>query len=130
MVEIKKRNPVLVLVLSIVTFGIYGIYWFVKTKEEINSLGAQIPTAWLIIIPIANLYWYYKYAEGFAKYVKRDNNTIMYFLLIFFVGIVAMVVFQTELNKLADVHEQQAYQPQQGNYQQSQGNYQQSAYQQ
>ena len=63
---ITQRNPVLVIVLSFVTFGIYAIYWVVKTKGEINSLGAKIPTAWLMIIPIANLYFFYKYAEGFS----------------------------------------------------------------
>ncbi|NIA03941.1 MAG: DUF4234 domain-containing protein, partial [Nitrospiraceae bacterium] len=82
-VEIKKGNPILVLILSLVTFGIYEIYWFVKTEEEINSLGAQIPTAWLLIIPIVNLYWYYKYADGFAKYMKKDDTAVLYFLLIF-----------------------------------------------
>ena len=101
MVEIERRNPALVLILSIITFGIYGIYWAVRTKEEINSLGAEIPTAWLLIIPIADLYWEYKYAEGFSKYVKKDDNPILWFLLLFFVSPVAMIIFQVELNKLA-----------------------------
>jgi hypothetical protein len=101
MVEIKRRNPALVIIFAIITFGIYEIYWSVKTKNEINSLGAEIPTAWLLIIPIANLYWEYKYAEGFSKYVKKDNNTILWFLLSLFVWPVAMIIFQVELNKLA-----------------------------
>ena len=101
MVEIKRRNPALVIIFAIITFGIYEIYWSVKTKNEINSLGAEIPTAWLLIIPIANLYWEYKYAEGFSKYVIKDNNTILWFLLSLFVWPVAMIIFQVELNKLA-----------------------------
>ena len=99
---IQRRNPVAVVILSIITFGIYGIYWFVKTKDEINSLGAEIPTAWLLIIPIANLYFEYKYAEGFSTFVKKDDSAIMWFLLLFFVGIVTVAIFQVELNKLAD----------------------------
>ncbi len=100
MAEIKRRNPALVIIFTIITFGIYEIYWFVKTKNEINSLGAEIPTAWLLIIPIANLYWEYKYAEGFSKYVKKDDNAILWFLLLLFVAPVAMIIFQVELNKL------------------------------
>lgn len=100
MAEIKRRNPALVIIFTIITFGIYGIYWFVKTKNEINSLGANIPTAWLLIIPIANLYWDYKYAEGFSNYVKKDNNAVLWFLLFFFVAPVAVIIFQIELNKL------------------------------
>jgi len=29
--NMKKRNPILVAVISIITVGIYGIVWFVKT---------------------------------------------------------------------------------------------------
>ncbi len=98
---IKKRNIVAVYLLSIITLGIYLIYWLVQTKKEMNGLGAKIPTAWLIIIPIANLYWAWKYCEGFATYVKKDNNTILWFLLYFFVGIIMPAIVQSELNKFA-----------------------------
>ena len=98
---LKKRNIVAVYLLSIITLGIYAIYWLVQTKKEMNSLGAKIPTAWLLIIPIANLYWMWKYCEGFAIYVKKDNNTILWFLLYFFVGIIMPAIIQSELNKLA-----------------------------
>jgi hypothetical protein len=33
-------------VLSIVTFGVYAIVWQVKVKGELNSQGAEIPSAW------------------------------------------------------------------------------------
>ena len=101
MADVKYRNPVLIVVLTIITFGIYGIYWTVKTKEEINGLGAEIPTAWLLIVPIANLYFAYKYAEGFSNNAKKDNNAILWFLLYFFVAPIAMILVQVELNKLA-----------------------------
>lgn len=98
---IKRRNPALVLVFSIITLGIYGIYWAVKTKEEINSLGASIPTAFLVIVPIANIYFFYKYAAGFSKYVRRDKNKILWFLLLLFLLPAMLVFVQVELNKLA-----------------------------
>lgn len=100
-VAIKKRNPALVIIFFFITFGLYGIYWIVKTKDEINGLGASIPTAWLIIVPIANLYFMYKYMEGFAVNVKKDNNTLMWFLIYIFVAPVAVIIVQLELNKLA-----------------------------
>jgi hypothetical protein len=98
---IKKRNILAVYLFAIITLGIYLIYWLVQTKKEMNSLGASIPTAWLLIIPIANLYWMWKYCEGFAVYVKKDNNPILWFLLYFFVGIIMPAIIQSELNKLA-----------------------------
>ena len=97
---IKKRNPALVIIFSIITFGIYGFYWTIKTKNEINSLGANIPSVWLLIIPIANMYFMYKYAEGFAECVKKDNNSILWFLLYLIIAPVAIILFQVELNKL------------------------------
>ena len=101
-IKIKKRNPAFVIIFSIITFGLYAIYWTVKTKNEINRLGANIPTAWLLIIPIVNLYFWYKYADGFSTYVKKDNNGILWFLLYLFLSPVAMIIFQIELNKLAE----------------------------
>jgi hypothetical protein len=98
---VKHRNIILVYLFSIITLGIYAIYWWVSTKNEINSLGAKIPTAWLLIIPIANLYWIYKYCEGFAQLVKKDNNTLLWFIVSILVWIIMPAIVQSELNKLA-----------------------------
>ncbi len=98
---VKHRNLFLVYFFSMITFGVYYIYWVVSTKNEINGLGAKIPTAWLIIVPIANIYWAYKYCEGFAQKVKKDNNAVLWFILYLLVGIVMPAIIQSELNKLA-----------------------------
>ena len=87
---IKRRNIVMVYLFTLITFGIYGIYWMVSTKDEMNELGASIPTAWLVIVPIANIYWTYKYCEGFATKVKKDNNTILWFIVYILVGIAGL----------------------------------------
>lgn len=103
--SIRKRNIVLVYILAIVTFGIYGLYWLHSTKKEMNGiLGASIPTSILLIIPIANIYWMYKYAEGFSTKVKKDDNTILWTLLFVFLSIITPAIVQSELNKLADNH--------------------------
>jgi len=99
---VKNRNIVLVYIFSFITFGIYGIYWLVSTKGEMNKeLGANIPTAWLLIIPIANIFWAYKYCEAFATKVKKDNNTILWFILYLLIGIIMPAIVQSELNKIA-----------------------------
>ena len=99
---IQKRNIVMVYILTIITLGIYGIYWQVKTKEEINSLGGDIPTAWLLIVPIANFYWLYKYANAYSEKVKKDNNGILWFIVFWMVEIVMPAIVQSDLNKIAD----------------------------
>lgn len=75
--KIKYRNIFLVYLFTIITFGIYTIYWFVSTKRDINSLGAKIPTAWLMIIPIVNIYWMFKYLQGYTKVMKKDNGFLI-----------------------------------------------------
>jgi hypothetical protein len=98
---VKYRNIFLVYLYSIITFGIYTIYWLVATKEEINSLGGSIPTGWLLIVPIANLYWFYRYCDDFAKYVKKDNNGILYFIVALLAEIILPAIVQSALNQIA-----------------------------
>lgn len=98
---IRERSILLVYLFSFITFGIYALYWMVSTKRDINSLGASIPTSWLLIIPIANLYWIYKYCEGFAQNVKKDDNTLLWFILYMIAGIIMPAIVQSELNKIA-----------------------------
>jgi len=95
-----KRNIFLVYLFSVITFGIYYLYWLVSTKNEMNDKGTKIPPSWLIIVPIANFYWMYKYAEGFSQKIKKDNNSILWFILFLFVGIITPAIVQSELNKL------------------------------
>lgn len=94
----QKRNPFVILLLSIVTFGLYAIYWSVVTKGEANKAGAQIPTAWLIIIPLVNIYWYWKLAEGIGQVTNQQVSPIAVFLLIFFLGALGIVIVQFMLN--------------------------------
>jgi hypothetical protein len=99
--NVKERSLLAIYLLGFFTFGLYFLYWDVSTKVEINELGGDIPTAFLIIIPIANLYWLYRYCEDFAKYVKKDDNAILYFVLFVFLPIIMPIIVQDELNKLA-----------------------------
>jgi hypothetical protein len=100
--EIRERNIVAIYLLSFVTLGIYTLYWIVQTKEEINGLGGEIPTAWLILVPFVGYYYFaYKYCEAFSERVKKDNNAVLWFLLCVFVGIIMPAIVQSELNKIA-----------------------------
>lgn len=35
----KKRNIAVCVILTIVTLGIYGLYWFVKITNDVNELA-------------------------------------------------------------------------------------------
>ncbi len=97
----QHRNPIMVILLSIITFGIYCIFWLVTTKNRMNTKGAQIPTAWLIIIPFVNIYWLWKFSEGIELVTNRGMQTVVAFLLLFVLDIIGAAIVQNELNKVA-----------------------------
>ena len=58
----KKREPLGVLGLSIITFGIYGLYWYYKINDEIRRFQKDdnvrpgrallaVTLGWFIIVP-------------------------------------------------------------------------------
>jgi len=97
-----NRNPLAVFFLPLITFGIYGIYWYVKTKEELKSKGADIPTAWLIIIPIANLYWLWMYSQGVEKVTNSGFTAPVAFVLQIFLGSIGMAIIQNKFNTIGE----------------------------
>ena len=98
----RTRNIALVLIFSIITFGIYALYWLVSTKNEMNRMGAQIPTAWLIIIPFVNIWWQWKYSEGVEVVSRKEMSGVVAFLLLFLLGVIGMMILQVTFNKIAD----------------------------
>ena len=98
----NKRSVVAVILLTCITFGIYAIVWFVKTKNEMVRHGADIPTAWLMIVPIASIWWMWKYSGGVEHVTRGKQSQAVAFILIFLLSIVGMAVVQTALNKAVD----------------------------
>ncbi len=97
----RKRSVAGVVVLSIVTLGIYAVYWMVATKGEMNARGEEIPTAWLIIVPIANIWWTWKYAEGVDRVTSGRLSAGVAFLLLWLLGLIGMAIIQSTFNKVA-----------------------------
>jgi hypothetical protein len=96
---VKERSVVAVLLLTLITFGIYSIYWFVATKREMVEQGADIPTAWLLIIPIVNIWWDWKWSGGVEHVTRGKMTQVISFILIFVLGIIGMAVIQATLNQ-------------------------------
>jgi len=97
----QHRNPIMVILLSIITFGIYGLVWYVTTKDQMNAKGAQIPTAWLLIIPVVDYWWLWKFCQGVELVTNKEMGAGVAFLLTFLFGPIGMAVIQSSLNKVA-----------------------------
>lgn len=98
----NKRSVVAVIILSIVTLGIYALIWQVKTKNEFVRAGADIPTAWLIIVPIANIYWMWKWSGGVEHVTGGKMSQVIAFIVLWLLGLIGMAIIQAELNKAID----------------------------
>lgn len=111
---IKERNIAVCIILSIVTCGIYGIYWFICLNNDANTASNTFATSGgvaflltLVTCGIYGLYWAYKQGEKIdaakqSRGMESSNSGIVYLLLcIFGLGIIAYALMQNELNKLA-----------------------------
>lgn len=115
----KKRNPALVIIFSIITCGIYELYWFVVTTNDIQralkqpdgkvSSGGFTILFSIITCGIYMLYWWYQQGKRIAtlmeeKGLRPNDNSIMYLVLNFVaIGAILNPVFlQSDLNKIID----------------------------
>ena len=104
--HIKYRNMFIQVLLMIVTLGIYSIYWFYQTAEELKGITKDAtaqPALWtiLLFIPFANLYSYYKYGELYEKASVEHFNRWLMFVLWIFICPAVWIIVQMDLNKRA-----------------------------
>lgn len=106
----KKRSPIGVLLLAIITFGIYFFVWYYKTNREMMEVTQQ---PWgvglwtfLLFIPIANFVSVYKMADQIhrahlAKGVTGMGTVPIFLLMVIpLVSIVGVPMAQSQMNKL------------------------------
>ena len=111
---IQQRNIAVCIILSIVTCGIYGLYWLVCLTNDTNTAagttdgtsGGMVLLLTIVTCNIYSLYWGYKQGEkiDIAKQKKgmpSSNSNVLYLLLCLFVPVVAWALMQNELNNLA-----------------------------
>ncbi len=111
-----KRNPLGVLGLSVVTIGIYGLYWYYKVNDEIRrferddsisparSILALLPGALLIVPPIIAVY---NTAQHILKMEERAGiqqqiSPALTVVLLIAVSIAIGIYVQEHLNRIWD----------------------------
>ena len=114
-VMIERRNIAVCIVLTLVTCGIYGIYWIVCLTNDVNTVsgdvngtsGGMVVLLTIVTCGIYGIYWAYKQGEklDFTKNnrgIPSSNSGVLYLILqIFGFEIIAYALMQNELNKLA-----------------------------
>jgi hypothetical protein len=117
---VKVRNPVTSAVLDVVTFGIYGIFWYFYVNREMSRLGrvhgttelGENPTnsvlavvpGFILIVPTIITYWNTskraQAAQRVAGAPEPSLNNVLAFILMLFLFPVAIWYVQSELNKV------------------------------
>ncbi len=107
--NIKNRNIVTAILLSLITCGIYGIIWIiglakdaVSVKDEKDSGIVEIILC--LFLPFIGFYLAEKkLAEGCAaKGIAHEDRSIIYLILgLIGLGIVDVILMQLDLNKIA-----------------------------
>ena len=112
---IKQRNIGICILLSIVTCGIYGLYWFVVLTDDINQESGETDAtsggmSLLLTIVTCNIYgwfWAYKMGEKIDAIKTKNgqstgNSSILFLLLqLCGLGIVSYAIMQDTINKNA-----------------------------
>ena len=112
---IQKRNIAMYIILSIVTCGIFGIYWFICLTDDSklaanDNESASGPVAFLLTIVTCGIYsWYWAYKLGdrvdYAANSRgigdgSSNSKILFIVLqLLGLGIVNYLIAQDKLNK-------------------------------
>ena len=112
---IKNRNIAMQVILSILTCGIYGLYWFITMTDESNVLsdektasGGMAVLLTLVTCGIYSFYWNYKmgqklYVAGKMYGLDIADNSVLYLILsIFGLGIVSECLIQNDLNRFSN----------------------------
>lgn len=111
-----KRDMSVSVVLTIITCGIYGLYWFMCLHKDTQKLSGKVSCsagiALLLRFLTCNIYgliWVYQRGKLIQKaYQKRGHDQFEYselYLLFSFLGleVVAYALIQKELNRIIDI---------------------------
>lgn len=111
---IQRRDIVASIILTVITCGIYGLYWMYCLTEEVNLVsGDQTLSPGLSVLltiltcSIYGYYWAYKMGKNLqaakmARGMMADDKSILYLVFaILSLQIVNFCLMQDELNSMA-----------------------------
>lgn len=110
----KNRNIGLCILFSIITCGIYAIYWFIQINNNINELanpekktsGAMAFFLSIITIGIYGIYWAYKMGnlldEAKIQRSEQPQNRAVVYLILQLIGFgwIGWILMQSTINSM------------------------------
>ena len=113
-IKIPERNIVTNVIFTILTCGIYGIYWFICLTDDANIVSEENDTSGgmafvlsLITCNIYGIYWAYRMGQkiheaGQKRNIAVGDNAILYLILQFVgLGVINYCLMQNDLNRFS-----------------------------
>lgn len=109
---VKERNIAVCIILSLITCGIYSIYWMVVLTDELNELSGEDGTSGILALVLTmvtcglyGFYWAYKIGEKVEtckenRGIVTSNTGLLYLIVFFLSPIIIYALSQNEINKL------------------------------
>lgn len=108
---VKVRSIPLAVIFSIITCGIYSIYWMIMLNDDVNRLadepqattGGMVVLLSIITCGIYGIYWNYKMGERCDKITGTAGNKNIVFLILclFGLSIINFCMMQSVINSKA-----------------------------
>lgn len=109
MIEINKRSVGMCILLSIVTFGLYNLYWMyllIRNTRSVQNESSDCAGEFLcyLFVPFYAIYWWYtrgkRVRSAFERYNQHSKTEeIVYLILtIFGLTLVSMAIMQSDFN--------------------------------
>ena len=106
----KIENPTTVLLLSLVTCGIYGVYWYYQRAKELNAyMGTEVINPMFVFpgcfCPPLLIYVAFLFAKALPEVQKKagieaKDEFVLHFILLWFVNFVGQYLYQQKLNEV------------------------------
>ena len=110
---IQERNIGLAIIFTIITCGLYGIYWVYSLTNEVGYLsddpsftGGKVILFSIITCGIYTLFWYYQLGGQIARaqqnkgYPSKDDGALLLVVALLSFGIISMAIAQSNVNRL------------------------------
>lgn len=113
---VKNRSIVLSIILSIITCGIYGLFWYAFMVDDANKVSGEYDSTSggltilysLLTCGLYKIYWSYKvgkqlYNAGLNYGKDISDNSILYLILsLFGLSIISDALIQNDLNSFSN----------------------------
>jgi hypothetical protein len=110
----EQRSVAVAVILTLITCGIYGIYWFIVLTNDVGKVSGDHDFTggkhFLLSLITCGI-WTYVWSFQVGRHVEQaqhqrgwhaSDNALIYLILNFFgLGIVVMALVQSDVNKMA-----------------------------